>query len=70
MNQTEKREFIEQLIECVRKSVLSKIPEMPEEWDGYELRWYLQNKFQEIAYRPSTVQRRREYKNTVLVKNL
>jgi hypothetical protein len=70
MNQEEKREFIAQLIECVSKSVLSKVSEMPEEWDGYELRWYLRDKFQDISYRPSTAQRKREYKNTVLVKNL
>lgn len=70
MNQEEKREFIAQLMGCVSQSVLSKIPEMPEEWDGYELRWYLSDKFREACYYPSTRNRKLNYNNTVQIKNL
>lgn len=78
MNTIEKRRFVRELIANVQRDVLAKVPLMPEEWDGHELRRYIADKFDESAitvgrsgthghdYRART----RAYRNEVLVRNL
>ena len=41
----EKRAFIRALVKTVTKDVLAKVPLMPPEWDGQELREYLADQF-------------------------
>ena len=38
MNKDEKHCFVTNLCDSVRDHVLSKLPQVPEEWDGHELR--------------------------------
>ncbi len=72
MNLEEKRDFIKGLIEAVETEIMNKTGKMPETWDGYELRWYIKDKFSEVVWgdmRKST-KRKRDYNNTILVDNL
>lgn len=76
MNRVEKIQFINELIESTREEILSKVDKMPKEWDGIELREYIVEKFKDCVYmsksqRMTTYKKRlREYRNTVLDKNL
>lgn len=38
MTSAEQRDFVETLIDSCKADVLSKLDQVPEEWDGYELR--------------------------------
>ena len=40
-----KRKFIRCFMNSVRNELLAKVPAMPEEWDGHELRWLVADKF-------------------------
>ena len=42
-----KLRIISELFENVKDSVLRKVKDMPEDWDGIELRWYIAEKFGE-----------------------
>lgn len=77
MTNGEKRKFINDLVKNVKKDVLAKVPNMPQEWDGIELRQYLSDKFRESAYltyknqlSPALKRRRKNYENEVVVRNL
>lgn len=69
-----KRAFVRDLMTSVRKDVLAKIAQMPENWDGIELRWYVADKFAASALNPIGIsyqqKRKRDYDNEVLVRNL
>lgn len=43
MNANEKREFIAALCNRIRDELIAKVPKMPEEWDGHELRALLED---------------------------
>lgn len=66
----EKRIFIHELIETVKKTVLENVDKMPEEWDGFELREYIAYKFKEAAFYKMPTKRTKAYKNAILVNNL
>ncbi len=69
MTLDQKREFIVELIENVEHSILRRIEDIPENWDGIELRQLIADKFAEQTARMSG-RRHSEYMNTVAVKNL
>lgn len=65
-----KTEFIRDLTSNVVKSILAKVPEMPAEWDGHELREYLADEFarnRSALMREPRSRRLRDYRNTVNV---
>lgn len=67
MTPEDQREFISDLTLAVRTKILNA--DIPAEWDGIELRQYIADKFAEqVADMPRT--RRREYSNTILIRNL
>lgn len=76
MTKREKTKFIRDLIAAVQKDIVKKVGEMPEEWDGHELRRYVADKFEESSMTikrkgdPEMRRRRRRYENEVLVRNL
>jgi hypothetical protein len=74
MTEQQKKTFIRELLASVEREALSKIPAMPETWDGIELRWYLAEKFKQSTMSTSgdrsRQQRKRDYDNEVIVRNL
>ena len=66
MTKKEKREFINNLVGSVKKSILEKLSRIPENWDGHELRQYIADKFAEQTTRVN----KRDYQNDVMVNNL
>jgi hypothetical protein len=52
MTKDEKQQFIGDLIATVRASIVARIDEMPEEWDGLELRRYIADKFNDEVFDP------------------
>lgn len=75
MDKIQQIEFINELIENVKRDVLSKCNKFPEHWDGRELRWYIADKFNDAQFKSKEDQvtmraRIRNFKNDVLVDNL
>ncbi len=81
MNKAQKKQFIRDLIANVERDVLAKVEEMPEAWDGIEIREYITSKFADSTYLftwsrsrkregLASVQRARNYNNDVIVLNL
>ncbi len=72
MNQNKKDAFVQSIVDDLKLSVLSRIPKMPEDWDGHELRQFIGDYYNEhyIWGTSLTGKRKRDYKNTCLVDNL
>ena len=73
MNLFEKRQFITEMLDELKKETLGRVDEMPEEWDGVELRWYLRDSANEFVfggYRDRRKSRYKKYIDTVLKKEL
>lgn len=72
MDRNERRKFVSDLIENVEQSILARLDDMPDEWNGIELRQYIAESFtarcQPSRFVPSA--RKRSYRNEVLVRNL
>ena len=71
----EKLYFVVDLLGSVQKEILLKIAghEIPDEWDGHELREYIAEKFADCRSRlmqEPRSRRRRAYNNEVLTRNL
>lgn len=50
MTKDQKIDFIHDLVNAVRKRIIDRVNEMPEEWDGHELRRYIADQFADRAY--------------------
>ena len=73
MNRADKERIIRGLIASVKKTVLENVARMPAEWDGFELRQYVADKFKEsspFSYDATLRTRAKNYRNEVLVRNL
>jgi len=71
MTLKEKKRFIRQLVNNVKKDMLSKANKMPSEWNGIELREYIKDCFSEVVISGTISRsRKRDYKNFVIVNNL
>lgn len=46
MNKKEKTQFIKNLLGSITEELLAKVPEIPKEWDGHELRRLIVEKVQ------------------------
>lgn len=70
----DKEQFVIELMASAMNSIVDKIGAMPEEWDGIELRWYINDHVQEKvgSFKNDRyyAQRYKEYRNEVLVRNL
>ncbi len=61
-----KAHFIQTVCDRLRDGATERIPAMPQEWDGHELRLYLAQLFSdEVTSHISQGKRRREYQNTI-----
>ena len=73
MDRYEKRLFIDDLCDSIKLTVVDSISKMPEEWDGFELRELIAEKATQSAgwlNKPENRKRRKDYRNTVIVRNL
>lgn len=73
MTSTEKKEFVRNLTESICTKLLQEIDTMkiPEDWDGIELRWLLEEEFKgEARYGNRKGSRRRNFLNDVNINNL
>lgn len=70
MTKYEQLVFVEDMMRNVRDSIVSKLPNVPETWDGHELRQWISDHVRETVPMPLKGRRQREYKNEVLVRNL
>lgn len=70
MNAKQKKKFIRDLCGSISREVISKVPVMPEEWNGHELRVLLANKFEVEARHAMTRGWRRCFDNQCMERNL
>lgn len=75
MSARQKRAFIRELSDNIRDSLLEKVSNMPEEWDGHELRCLLAERHRQSASMSLIIKeprgkRARKFNNTVLIQNL
>lgn len=73
MTHNEKKEFVRNLTESICTKLLQEIDTMkiPEDWDGIELRWLLEEEFKgEARYGNRKGYRRRKFLNDVNINNL
>lgn len=73
MTTDEKQRFIEAILEGMKKSILAKVEDMPETWDGTELRRYITDYANDhISTRPlkKSTRRYKDYYNDCLIHNL
>ena len=71
MTKQDKIEFINTFLNNIRDRAILKVDEMPESWDGFELRWYFADKFNfEQIGRLQQKARYREFKNALATTNL
>lgn len=85
MNQNEQEELIRTVITNIAESILANVPKLPESWDGFELSWYVCEKFRVATerskhldrlnsglsgYSPRKTKRYKDFENEVLTRNL
>ncbi len=70
MDAGDKKLFIKNLCDSIRDELISKIPSMPDEWDGIELRQLLAKKFEAECWSTMQPKRLRAFRNEVLTRNL
>jgi hypothetical protein len=71
MNQQEKTEFVLELCDTLRDTLLERVARMPDEWDGIEIRQLMVDLAEtQFVYVKMSPARKKAYKNTVLVNNL
>lgn len=70
MNLEEKRDFVKALCTSLQQSVLDKLSDVPEDWDGIELRHFIVDTFSsEIGadVLKRNKKRHKEYKNQLRI---
>ena len=74
MSKADKIQFINELVESIRKDAVKAVEKMPDDWDGHELRAYLASRFigatSTLWHRPEGRLRVKAFKNTCIVNNL
>jgi hypothetical protein len=71
MTQAEKKRFIRELTKSVAAEVLAKVPKMPEQWDGVELRQLVADRFNDCTHpRILSGKRQSDYESAVVDRNL
>ena len=71
MTVQEKRRFITELCNNVRDEILQKAENMPEEWNGIELRRYIAERFESCIMRDMMTRKAiRDYNSEVYSRNL
>jgi hypothetical protein len=66
----EKKRFIRELCDNVKRDLLNKAAQYPKEWDGIELRRLIARRFNMAVMGDFSGKRKRNYENELLVRNL
>lgn len=71
MTHSDKEIFIRSLVDRVRDDMITKLSNIPEEWNGIELRTWIADRFkQEDCRNQMSSTQRRAYRNDILTRNL
>jgi hypothetical protein len=70
MDQADKKKFIANLCDSVRDELVAKVEDMPDNWDGHELRQLIASKFNREAFDLIRGKRGRAFRNEILTRNL
>ena len=69
-----KREFIISLMDSMKEGLLEKVDKMPENWDGFELRWliaeYVAEQSNFYTSYDNRSSRKRNFHNERIVRNI
>jgi hypothetical protein len=73
MNLPQKDKFVHDILDNLKRSILDKVDQWPENWDGHEIRQFIAD-YYTMHYcnvgTGLTGKRKKDYKNTCLVSNL
>ena len=71
MNLKRKKQFINQLINNVKKDIIDKADKFPKHWDGIELRQFISDTFSNVVIAGTMSKKRKaDYYNTKIVDGL
>lgn len=70
MTAANRKRFIRELCNNVRDEIVSKSAQMPDDWDGIELRAYIAACFSECKMGNLTGKRLKDYRNTIYISSL
>ena len=72
MNRAEKERFIKDMMALMEADLLNRIKDMPEHWDGTELRWLIRDTAKTLEYTACSKKsdRYREYQKELFVRPL
>lgn len=72
MTRKEQKQFVTDLTRGIRKTLLERLPRVPEEWDGIELRQWISDvtKNQAVTAGHLAGSRQRAYNETIIRKDL
>jgi len=71
MNLQNKERFIAEVMKNLEEGLLKKIEELPEEWDGFEIREWIKDYYEaNFGYLRMPLARKRAYCNELRVKDL
>lgn len=71
MNKKEQKQFVKELCGGIAKTICEQIKKgrVPENWDGFELRYLIAEKAEHAKYKMGN-SRARDYRNTVMINGL
>lgn len=73
MNLPEKDKFVHSIVDDLKKSILAKVDQMPDNWDGLEIRQFIKDYYTQHYAHVGTAftgKRKKEYNNEILINNL
>jgi hypothetical protein len=71
MDREEQNEFVKGIIMTLERGLSTKIIYIPDEWDGYELRQWIEDYYHStFNYIKMDKKRKRNYNNDIITKNL
>lgn len=68
MTKEEQKQFIEDVCNTLKNSMLEKLDDIPSNWDGKHLRHYLKEKASEFVW--SDMKKPKGYNNDIIINNL
>lgn len=72
MTKNDKIEFVKSILSNMSNRLIEDVEKnkVPENWDGIELRWWIEQRARSLVMNDKQSKRYREFENTVIVNNL